>query len=70
MADRSLPWCYCDICLGAGMDGYLTKLIEQDRLRDLIAELSTRSSLRNLTSADRREGRCSLEDSEEEPRLI
>ena len=52
------------------MDGYLTKLIEQDRLRDLIAELSTRSSLRNLTSADRREGRCSLEDSEEEPRLI
>ena len=61
---------YRDICLSAGMDGYLTKPIEQDKLRDLIAELSTRTSLRNLTSGGRSEGLCSLVDSEVEPRLI
>jgi hypothetical protein len=33
------------------MDGYLTKPIEQGKLHDLIAELSARVSLRNLTSA-------------------
>jgi CheY-like chemotaxis protein len=60
---------YRDICLSAGMDGYLTKPIEQDKLRDLITELSTRSSLRNLTSRAGGESRSSLEDAEEEPRL-
>ena len=32
-----------DICLGAGMNGYLTKPIAPKRLRELIAELSGRS---------------------------
>ncbi len=31
---------YRDICLGAGMDGYLTKPLELEKLRDLIAKLS------------------------------
>jgi signal transduction histidine kinase/streptogramin lyase/ActR/RegA family two-component response regulator len=41
---------YRDICLDAGMDGYLTKPLEQEKLRDLIAELSTPSSSRSLAS--------------------
>jgi CheY-like chemotaxis protein len=32
---------YRDICLGAGMDGYLTKPLEPKKLRALIEELST-----------------------------
>jgi CheY-like chemotaxis protein len=32
---------YREICLGAGMNGYLTKPLEPEKLRDLIAELST-----------------------------
>jgi CheY-like chemotaxis protein len=31
---------YRDICLAAGMNGYLTKPLDQEKLRDLIAELS------------------------------
>jgi len=42
---------YRDICLGAGMNGYLTKPLEQEKLRDLIAGLSTESLLRNLASS-------------------
>jgi len=42
---------YRDICLGAGMNGYLTKPLEREKLRDLIAELSTQSASRNLTSS-------------------
>jgi signal transduction histidine kinase/streptogramin lyase/ActR/RegA family two-component response regulator len=34
---------YRDLCLGAGMNGYLTKPLEPEKLRDLITELSTRS---------------------------
>jgi signal transduction histidine kinase/CheY-like chemotaxis protein len=34
---------YRDICLGAGMNGYLTKPLEQEKLRDLIAKLSTQA---------------------------
>jgi signal transduction histidine kinase/ActR/RegA family two-component response regulator/streptogramin lyase len=34
---------YRDICLGAGMDGYLTKPLERDKLRELIAELAASS---------------------------
>ena len=39
-----------DLCLGAGMNGYLTKPLEPEKLRDLVAELSTRSTAQNLTS--------------------
>jgi signal transduction histidine kinase/CheY-like chemotaxis protein/streptogramin lyase len=39
---------YRDICLSAGMDGYLTKPLEQQKLRDLIADLSAQSLSRNL----------------------
>jgi signal transduction histidine kinase/streptogramin lyase/ActR/RegA family two-component response regulator len=45
---------YRDICLGAGMNGYLTKPLEMEKLRNLIAELSTRSLSWNLTSPVRR----------------
>jgi len=34
---------YRDMCLDAGMNGYLTKPLEQEKLRALIAELSTQS---------------------------
>ena len=40
-----------DLCLAAGMNGYLTKPLEPGKLRDLIAELSTRSPEQNLVSA-------------------
>ena len=59
---------YRDICLGAGMDGYLTKPLELEKLRDLIAELSKRS-LSQLTSSVRRDGHCLTGNSEEETRL-
>jgi CheY-like chemotaxis protein len=35
---------YRDECLGAGMDGYLTKPLDRLKLRALIEELSTQSS--------------------------
>jgi CheY-like chemotaxis protein len=34
---------YRDICLGAGMNGHLTKPLEREKLRDLIGALSARS---------------------------
>jgi len=40
---------YRDFCLGAGMDGYLTKPLDRHKLEDLIAELSARSPARDLT---------------------
>jgi CheY-like chemotaxis protein len=40
---------YRDLCLSAGMNGYLTKPLEPEKLRDLIAELTTRSSAQKLT---------------------
>jgi CheY-like chemotaxis protein len=46
---------YRDMCLGAGMDGYLTKPLDQEKLRELIAGLSVGSSSRNLISAVGRE---------------
>jgi signal transduction histidine kinase/CheY-like chemotaxis protein len=42
---------YRDICLGAGMDGYLTKPLEREKLGKLIGELATRSLRQNLTSS-------------------
>jgi len=41
---------YRDICLAAGMNGYLTKPLEPQKLRDLIADLAAQSLSRNLTS--------------------
>jgi CheY-like chemotaxis protein len=34
---------YRDICVGAGMDGYLTKPLDPQKLRDLVAELSAKA---------------------------
>jgi len=42
---------YRDICLAAGMDGYLTKPLEQEKLRNLIAEMSAQTSSRNLAAS-------------------
>ena len=53
---------YRGICLGAGMDGYLTKPLEPEKLRELIAGLSTHSVSRNLAASVR-----STADSEAEP---
>jgi CheY-like chemotaxis protein len=44
---------YRDICIGAGMNGYLTKPLEPGKLRALIAELSARSPSPNPTSCIR-----------------
>jgi CheY-like chemotaxis protein len=42
---------YRQICLSAGMNGYLTKPLEQEKLRDLIAELSTQPSTQAQTES-------------------
>ena len=42
---------YRDICLAAGMDGFLTKPLEQEKLRSLIAELSAQTSSRNMAAS-------------------
>ena len=47
---------YRDICLGAGMDGYLTKPLDQEKLRDLIAGLSVGSSSRKESAEEPRPG--------------
>jgi len=47
---------YRDICLGAGMNGYLTKPLEPRKLRELIADLSAQYLSRNLASSVTREG--------------
>jgi signal transduction histidine kinase/ActR/RegA family two-component response regulator len=41
---------YRDICLNAGMDGYLTKPLETERLRQLIAELGAKRLSRDLAA--------------------
>jgi len=40
---------YRDICLGAGMDGYLTKPFDRQKLEELIADLSARSPAPDLS---------------------
>jgi signal transduction histidine kinase/CheY-like chemotaxis protein len=60
---------YRDIRLAAGMNGYLTKPLHREKLRDLIEKLSTQSDLRNLTSFVGSEGGQLAEDSTEAPRL-
>ena len=49
---------YRDICLGACMNGRLTKPIKREKLRGLIAEWSTQSMSRNLTTCVRSEMRA------------
>jgi CheY-like chemotaxis protein len=44
---------YRDICLGTGMNGRLTKPIKREKLRGLIAEWSTQSMSRSLTTCVR-----------------
>jgi CheY-like chemotaxis protein len=44
---------YCDICLSAGMDGYMTKPLDPEKFRALIAEVSTRSPTEDLARAYR-----------------
>jgi CheY-like chemotaxis protein/anti-sigma regulatory factor (Ser/Thr protein kinase) len=61
---------YRDICLGACMDGYLTKPLQQDKLRDLIAELSARPLSPTVTWRVTGEGCSVTADSEEEPRPV
>jgi signal transduction histidine kinase/ActR/RegA family two-component response regulator len=61
---------YRDICLGAGMDGYLTKPLEQDKLRDLIAELSARPLSPTVTWGVTGEDCRVTADSKEEPRPV
>ena len=56
---------YRGICLGAGMDGYLTKPLDPEKLRELIAGLSMQSVSRNLAASVR-----STEDSAAEPRPV
>ena len=58
---------YRDICLGAGMDGYLTKPIERDKLRDLIAELSARPLSPTLALSVTGEGHSVTEDDRRRP---
>ena len=53
---------YHDICLAAGMDGYLTKPLDPQKLRDLVAELSARSFGQSLLAAG--ENQASSTDSE------
>jgi CheY-like chemotaxis protein len=61
---------YRDICLGAGMNGYLTKPLDPEKLRDLIEGLSKPSELPNLASAVGNEGHGLTQDSEEKVPLV
>lgn len=61
---------YRDICLGAGMNGYLTKPLDPGKLRDLIEELSKSSRLTNLALGFGNENHCLTEDLKEKPRLV
>jgi signal transduction histidine kinase/CheY-like chemotaxis protein/streptogramin lyase len=56
---------YRDICLNAGMNGYLTKPLDPEKLRGLIEELSKRSHLPELALGVSSEGHCITADSEE-----
>jgi len=61
---------YRDICLDAGMNGYLTKPLDPEKLRGLIDELSKRSQLPPLALGVGSEDHCVTADSEEKARLV
>jgi CheY-like chemotaxis protein len=61
---------YRDICLGAGMNGYLTKPLDREKLWALIEQLSSRSQTQNPASCDSREGRRLTQDSGGQPLLV
>jgi CheY-like chemotaxis protein len=61
---------YRDLCLGAGMDGYLTKPLDPGKLQELIAELSAQSWSRNVTSSDAKERRGVTENPAEHSTLV
>ena len=61
---------YRDICLNAGMNGYLTKPLDPEKLRSLIEELSKRSQLPELALGVGSEDHCITADSEEKARLV
>ena len=47
---------YRDVCLRAGMNGWLTKPLVPEKLRELIAELSARPVPPELAGSDSRAG--------------
>jgi CheY-like chemotaxis protein len=61
---------YRDICLCAGMNGYLTKPLDREKLGALIEQLSSRSQTQNPASYDSWEGPRLTEDSEGQPLLV
>jgi CheY-like chemotaxis protein len=61
---------YRDICLNAGMNGYLTKPLDPEKLRCLVEELSRRSQLPELALGVSSEDHCITADSEEKARLV
>ena len=58
---------YRDICLAAGMDGYLTKPLESGKLRELVEGLSARPGLRNLSRLGAGEDGALTEDCAAKP---
>ena len=61
---------YHEICLAAGMNGYLTKPLELEKLRNLVAELGLRTLAQSLRSSGAREGHGLAEEPKEEPRMV
>ena len=58
---------YRDICVSAGMDGYLTKPLEREKLREALEDVSARSALRNLETSLVREHGEAQADAAENP---
>jgi CheY-like chemotaxis protein len=56
---------YRDLCLGSGMNGYLTKPLEPAKLRDLVTAVSASSEQSHRASSVSSLGRQLASDSEE-----